>query len=58
MQATREFAREHGFVRNRARAAALADRHQGGEGPRRAAAERAAINAPMQGRQRISSSSR
>jgi DNA polymerase-1 len=49
MQATREFAREHGFVETvLGRRLWLTDIKAGG-GPRRAAAERAAINAPMQG---------
>ena len=38
-----------GLRRNRVRTPAVAAGHQGGGGPRRAAAERAAINAPMQG---------
>jgi DNA polymerase I len=49
MQATREFAREHGYVETVfGRRLWLSDIKAGG-GPRRAAAERAAINAPMQG---------
>jgi DNA polymerase I len=49
MQATREFAREHGYVETVfGRRLWLPDIKAGG-GPRRAAAERAAINAPMQG---------
>ncbi|HVN36091.1 MAG TPA: DNA polymerase I [Casimicrobiaceae bacterium] len=49
MQSTREFAREHGYVETVfGRRLWLSDIRAGG-GPRRAAAERAAINAPMQG---------
>ena len=49
MQRTREFAREHGYVETVfGRRLWLTDIKAGG-GPRRAAAERAAINAPMQG---------
>jgi DNA polymerase-1 len=49
MQATREFAREHGYVETVfGRRLWLPDIKAAG-GPRRAAAERAAINAPMQG---------
>ncbi|HET7033634.1 MAG TPA: DNA polymerase I [Casimicrobiaceae bacterium] len=49
MQATREFARERGYVETVfGRRLWLSDIKAGG-GPRRAAAERAAINAPMQG---------
>jgi DNA polymerase-1 len=49
MQATREFARAHGYVETVfGRRLWLNDINAGG-GPRRAAAERAAINAPMQG---------
>jgi DNA polymerase-1 len=49
MQTTREFAREHGYVETVfGRRLWLSDIKAGG-GPRRAAAERAAINAPMQG---------
>jgi len=49
MQTTREFAREHGYVETvLGRRLWLSDINAGG-GPRRAAAERAAINAPMQG---------
>jgi DNA polymerase-1 len=49
MQATREFAREHGFVETIfGRRLWLPDIKAAG-GPRRAGAERAAINAPMQG---------
>ncbi len=49
MQETREFAREHGYVETvLGRRLWLSDIKAGG-GPRRAAAERAAINAPMQG---------
>ncbi len=49
MQTTREFAREHGYVETvLGRRLWLSDIRAGG-GPRRAAAERAAINAPMQG---------
>ena len=49
MQATREFAREYGYVETVfGRRLWLSDIKAGG-GPRRAAAERAAINAPMQG---------
>ena len=49
MQHTREFAREHGYVETVfGRRLWLPDIKAGG-GPRRAGAERAAINAPMQG---------
>jgi DNA polymerase-1 len=49
MQATREFAREHGYVETVfGRRLWLPDIKAAG-GPRRAGAERAAINAPMQG---------
>ncbi len=49
MQRTREFARAHGFVETVfGRRLFLPDINAGG-GPRRAASERAAINAPMQG---------
>ena len=49
MQTTREFARERGYVETVfGRRLWLSDIKAGG-GPRRAAAERAAINAPMQG---------
>jgi DNA polymerase-1 len=49
MQATREFARKNAFVETVfGRRLYLSDINAGG-GPRRAAAERAAINAPMQG---------
>ena len=49
MQATREFARKHGYVETvLGRRLYLSDINAAG-GPRRAAAERAAINAPMQG---------
>jgi len=49
MEATREFAREHGYVETVfGRRLWLPDIKAGG-GPRRAASERAAINAPMQG---------
>ena len=49
MQRTREFARAHGYVETVfGRRLTLVDIN-GGSGPRRAAAERAAINAPMQG---------
>jgi DNA polymerase-1 len=49
MQSTREFARERGYVETVfGRRLWLPDIKAGG-GPRRAAAERAAINAPMQG---------
>jgi DNA polymerase-1 len=49
MQATREFAREHGYVETVfGRRLWLLDINAAG-GPRRAGAERAAINAPMQG---------
>jgi DNA polymerase-1 len=49
MQSTREFAREHGYVETVfGRRLWLPDIKAGG-GPRRAGAERAAINAPMQG---------
>ena len=49
MQATREFARDHGYVETVfGRRLWLPDIKAAG-GPRRAAAERAAINAPMQG---------
>ena len=49
MQRTRELAREQGYVETVfGRRLYLADINAGG-GPRRAAAERAAINAPMQG---------
>jgi DNA polymerase-1 len=49
MQATREFARKNGFVETVfGRRLYLSDINAAG-GPRRAAAERAAINAPMQG---------
>ena len=49
MQATREFAREHGYVETvLGRRLWLPDIKAAG-GPRRAGAERAAINAPMQG---------
>jgi DNA polymerase-1 len=49
MQTTREFAREHGYVETVfGRRLWLPDIKAAG-GPRRAAAERAAINAPMQG---------
>jgi DNA polymerase I len=49
MQATREFAREHGYVETVfGRRLWLPDIRAAG-GPRRAGAERAAINAPMQG---------
>jgi DNA polymerase-1 len=49
MQRTREFARAHGYVETVfGRRLTLTDIN-GGSGPRRAAAERAAINAPMQG---------
>jgi DNA polymerase-1 len=49
MQRTREYAREHGYVETVfGRRLWLTDIKAGG-GPRRAAAERAAINAPMQG---------
>jgi DNA polymerase-1 len=49
MQRTREFARAHGFVETvLGRRLYLPDINAGG-GPRRAASERAAINAPMQG---------
>jgi DNA polymerase-1 len=49
MQTTREFAREHGYVETvLGRRLWISDIKAGG-GPRRAAAERAAINAPMQG---------
>ncbi len=50
MQRTREFARDARLRRDGVRSAALAARHQrAAGGPRRAGAERAAINAPMQG---------
>ena len=49
MQRTREYAREHGYVETVfGRRLWLTDIKAGG-GPRRAAAERAAINTPMQG---------
>jgi DNA polymerase-1 len=49
MQATREYAREHGYVETVfGRRLWLPDIKAAG-GPRRAGAERAAINAPMQG---------
>jgi DNA polymerase-1 len=49
MQATRDFAREHGYVETVfGRRLWLPDIKAAG-GPRRAGAERAAINAPMQG---------
>ena len=49
MRETREFAREHGYVETVfGRRLWLPDINAGG-GPRRAGAERAAINAPMQG---------
>jgi len=49
MRETRDFARAHGYVETVfGRRLWLADINAGG-GPRRAAAERAAINAPMQG---------
>ena len=49
MQATRESARAHGYVETVfGRRLTLTDIN-GGNGPRRAGAERAAINAPMQG---------
>src|SRR5262249_30179405 len=49
MQATRDFARSNGYVETVfGRRLWLSDINAGG-GPRRAAAERAAINAPMQG---------
>ena len=49
MEATRNFAREHGYVETVfGRRLWLPDINAGG-GPRRAGAERAAINAPMQG---------
>ena len=49
MKSTREFAREHGYVETVfGRRLWLPDINAGG-GPRRAGAERAAINAPMQG---------
>ena len=49
MQATREFARQHGYVETVfGRRLWLPDIKAGG-GPRRSGAERAAINAPMQG---------
>jgi len=49
MQTTRQFARDHGYVETVfGRRLWISDINAGG-GPRRAAAERAAINAPMQG---------
>jgi DNA polymerase I len=49
METTKAFAREQGYVDHHVRPALLSPRHQGREPGVRGFAERAAINAPLQG---------